>query len=81
VCCSSVVRDKRYWVLHMTPKTHPTGMPLYSVRPYARFGAFFETDLQEGKPLTVKFRILVSEKELNTAACEALYAAYSQDEK
>jgi hypothetical protein len=76
-CCSPVVRDKRYWIMHMTPQDHPTGVPVYSIRRYARFGAFFEPDLEEGKPLTVTFRVLVSEKELDQARCQELYNAYS----
>ncbi|MEA3365789.1 MAG: DUF6807 family protein [Candidatus Hydrogenedentes bacterium] len=76
-CCSPVVREKRYWLMHMTPPDHPTGVPVYSIRRYARFGAFFEPDLEEGKPLTVTFRILVSEKELDQARCQELYDAYS----
>ena len=61
----------------MTPQDHPTGVPVYSIRRYARFGAFFESDLAQDKPLTVRFRILVSEAELDQAACQALYEAYS----
>jgi hypothetical protein len=78
VCCSPVVREKRYWLMHMTPPDHPTGQPVYSIRRYARFGAFFETDLQEGKPLTVNFRILLSDKALDQAACAALYQEYAK---
>lgn len=77
VCCSPVVREKRYWLMHMTPQDHPTGVPVYSIRRYARFGAFFEPDLQEGESLTVNFRILVSEKELDQDRCQELYDAYS----
>ena len=76
VCCSAEVGGKRYWTIHMTPQTHPTGVPVYSIRRYARFGAFFEPDLAEGTPLELNFRIVVSEKELDQAACQALYDAY-----
>lgn len=76
VCCSPVVREKRYWIMHMTPRTHALGQPVYSIRRYARFGAFFEPTLEEGKPQTFSFRILVSEKELDRAACAALYQDY-----
>lgn len=77
VCCSPVVRDKRYWLMHMTPPDHPTGVPVYSIRSYARFGAFFEPDLEEGKPLHLKFRVLVSEGELDQARCQSLYDEYA----
>ena len=76
--CSPVVRDKRYWLIHMTPQDHPTGIPVYSIRRYARFGAFFETDLEEGTPLTLTFRVLVSETKLDQARCQELYDAYSE---
>lgn len=78
VCGSPVVRDKRYWIIHMTPQDHPTGRPVYSIRRYARFGAFFEPDLEEGRPLTLKFRILVSHKELSPERCAAMYEDYSK---
>jgi hypothetical protein len=78
VCGSPVVREKRYWIMHMTPQNHPLGQPVYSIRRYARFGAFFEPDLQEGKPITLNFRVLVSEKELTPAACAELYQAYGK---
>ncbi len=76
MCCSPVVGGKRYWVLHMTPQTHPYGVPVYSIRGYARFGAFFEPDLAEGTPLELNFRILLSDHELDPAACERLYQEY-----
>lgn len=81
VCCSPVVRDKRYWLIHMTPKDHPTGQPVYSIRRYARFGAFFEADVEEGKPLATRFRIILSDQELSRDACEALYQAYVQGQR
>lgn len=77
MCCSAVVRDKRYWLIHMTPPNHPTGQPVYSIRRYARFGAFFEPDLKEGQPLDLSFRVIVSEKELDRAACQRLYDEYA----
>jgi|GEM_PF-656581 len=35
----------------------------YSERPYGRFGAFFKTELKEGKPLEMHYRLFVSEGE------------------
>jgi hypothetical protein len=74
--CSAVVRGQRYWLVHMTPPAHPTGVPVYSIRRYARFGAFFEMDLEEAKPVSLNFRIVVTKTELDRAACQALYEAY-----
>ena len=80
VCCSPVVRGKRYWIMHMTPSDHLTGQPIYSIRAYARFGAFFEPDLNEGKPVKVRFRVLLSEQELDQEACQALYDAFEAND-
>lgn len=78
VCCSAVVEGKRWWVLHMTHPTLATGVPDYSVRKYARFGAFFEPDLEPGQPPDLRFRVVVSDKPLDRQACQQLYEAYSR---
>jgi hypothetical protein len=77
VCASVVVREKRIWIMHMTPPNHPSGVPVYSIRRYGRFGAFWEPDL---KPEGIKlvFRIALSKNELDQAACQALYDAYAE---
>jgi hypothetical protein len=77
VCCSAEVGGQRYWIMHMTPPTHPFGVPVYSIRRYARFGAFFEPTLEEGQVLELNFRVLVSEKELTPEQCQGLYEAYA----
>ena len=76
VCCSAIVEGKRWWVLHMTHPSLPTGVPDYSVRKYARFGAFFEPDLEPGQPLDLRFRVVVSDKPLDRQACQQLYETY-----
>lgn len=74
MCCSPVVRGERYWVMHMTDKDIPGNKaPVYSIRRYARFGAFFEPDIEKDTPLTMRFRVLLSGKELDQARCEELY--------
>jgi hypothetical protein len=78
-CCSAVIRGKRYWLAHMTPPDHPTGEPVYSIRRYGRFGAFFETDIEPGQPLTVTFRLVLSQKPMNQETCEALYETYAAE--
>lgn len=75
---SAEVEGKRYWIMHMTPPSHPLGVPVYSIRRYARFGAFFEPDLKQGQPYPLTFRILVSETELDREAAQALYDDYAQ---
>ena len=79
VACAADIGGKRYWVMHMTPQDHPGGQPLYSIRPYARFGAFFEPDLKAGQTLDVHFRIVVSESEITSERAAELYAAFRED--
>ena len=81
VCCSPVIRSNRYFLVHMTPPSHPNAAPVYSIRPYARFGAFFEADLLPQTPVTVRFRIAVSKEPLDRAACEHLYTQYVESSK
>ena len=78
---SVIVNENRVWVLHMTSPDLVTGQPVYSIRRYARFGAFFEPELKEGTPLELSFRVVVSEKELDAKACASLYAAYAASRK
>ncbi len=77
-CCSAMIRGARYWVLHMTPRDLPGPDPIYSIRPYGRFGAFFERSLEEGKAVPLHFRIIVSEKPLDRDACAAFYQTYNE---
>ena len=76
VCCSAEIGGKRYSVLHLTHPEHPDGVPDYSTRRYARFGAFSQHVLEEGKTLTFRYRTIVSEKPLDGAACARLCAQY-----
>lgn len=78
-CCSAEVAGKRYWVLHMTPPSNPGGVPVYSIRKYARFGAFFEPDLEPGKPLSLHFRVAWSDQPLDRATCQKLYDAFAAE--
>lgn len=78
-CVSCVVDGKRYWLVHMSPPSTPGGVPVYSIRKYARFGAFFEPTIEKGEALALHFRIAVSEKELDQKACQALYDAFAAE--
>ena len=77
-CCSCEIGGKRYWIMHMTHPSTCKDVPVYSIRRYARFGAFWERTLEEGKPQQYNFRILFSEKPLDAAACQKLYDAYAK---
>lgn len=74
--CNATIGGKQYSVMHMTPPSNPTGIKLYSIRPYARFGAFFEPDVKKGEPLTLTYRIVVSEKPIDAAKAKDLYKEY-----
>jgi hypothetical protein len=78
VMCSPVVRGTRYFILHMTSPELETGIPVYSIRRYARFGAFFEPQLREGEPRTFAFRVVVSGSEWDRGACQELYEEYAK---
>jgi len=75
--CNATIGGKKYSVMHMTPPDNPTGIKLYSIRPYARFGAFFEPDVKKGVPLVLTFRIVVSELPIDQTAANALYQDYA----
>ncbi len=75
--CNAKIGGKDYGIMHMTPPDNPTGIKLYSIRPYARFGAFFEPDVKKGVPLTLTYRIVVSESPIDQAKAEMLYQEYA----
>jgi len=77
-CCSCEVGGKRYYIIHMTHPSTCKDVPVYSIRAYARFGAFWEPTLEEGKPQQYNFRFVIAEKPLDVAACQALYDAYAK---
>jgi hypothetical protein len=76
--CNAKIGGKAYWVMHMTPPNNPGGIKHYSIRPYARFGAFFEPDVKKGESLTLTYRIVVSEQEIDAAKAAALYENYTK---
>lgn len=78
VGCNADINGKRYGFMHMTPPNHPTGQPVYSIRDYGRFGAFFETTVTPDEPLHVEFRIVLSPEPLDAPTCARLYNEYVQ---
>ena len=78
-CVNAEVGGKRRHVLHMTPPSNPGGVPVYSIRKYARFGAFFEPDVEQGKPLDLHYRVVWSDAPLDQAACQTLYDAFAKE--
>jgi hypothetical protein len=76
--CNAKIGGKPYWVMHMTPPDLPAELKRYSIRPYARFGAFFEPDLKKGESKTFTVRVIVSEQEIDAVSAKALYADYAK---
>lgn len=77
--CNADIGGKRYGFVHMTRVDHPTGAPVYSIRPYGRFGAFSEHEIAPGVPLELNYRIVVSDEPLDRARCDALFKAYAAE--
>jgi len=76
---SPVVLEKRYAIQHMDHPSNP-GPTVYSTRQYGRFGAFFPTSLEPGKPVQCQYRITVSpvkgREDLEIGRFEKTYANY-----
>lgn len=55
-------KTHRILVQHIDHPANPRPI-VYSTRDYGRFGSFFETDLKVGEPLTLRYRVFVSDLE------------------
>ncbi len=77
VVCNVEILGTKYWVMHMTPPELSAPLKLYSIRPYARFGAFFEPDLKKGDRMAFTFRIVVSTSPIDLAAANTMYDEYA----
>jgi len=78
---SPVVLERRYAIHHMDHPTNPRPT-VYSTRQYGRFGAFFPTSLEPGKPLHCRYRVSVSPVKdgvgLDRGRFDVAYANYTQ---
>jgi hypothetical protein len=72
--CMFSIKGKPYTVIHLDHPDNPKPVT-YSTRAYGRFGAFFKGNVEKGKPLTLKYRIIVMGGEARDEA--ALAHAYS----
>lgn len=68
---SFVLDEHRYTVLYVDHPTNPKPTE-YNERTYGRFGSFFPYDLDEGKDLTVKYRVWVQDGEMTAEQATAL---------
>jgi hypothetical protein len=72
---------KQYTVAYFEDPAQPDPS-LYSERPYGRFGAFYKATLDEDSPLSMRYRLLVSEGEKPTQQELAeRYAAFTEELK
>ncbi|HTL29704.1 MAG TPA: DUF6807 family protein [Tepidisphaeraceae bacterium] len=60
VACLFTVKNQPYIVMHMDHPTNPRPI-VYSTRSYGRFGSFFTGKVEEGKPLHLKYRLLITD--------------------
>jgi len=60
---SFVLGDQRYTALYLDHPTNPKEAR-FSERDYGRFGSYFEYDLDQDKPLNVRYRVWLQEGEL-----------------
>ncbi len=60
VVCSFVIGDKRYAVAHFNDPKNPTPLQ-YSTRAYGRFGAFSKAEVKPDAPLSLRYRIVVTD--------------------
>ncbi|MCA9431591.1 MAG: PmoA family protein [Candidatus Omnitrophica bacterium] len=77
VRCSATIGGNRYSLVHLT---HPQGFekpPIYSIRRYGRFGAFFEPDLKRGELKTFQFRVVYGRGEISSDDCRRLYEDFA----
>jgi hypothetical protein len=77
VACLFTVRQQPYVVVHMDAPTNPRPI-VYSTRSYGRFGSFFTGKVDEGKPLHLKYRLLILNGAKGLASSED-YAALFHD--
>jgi hypothetical protein len=60
VVCQFNIGDKRYATAHFNDPKNPTPVQ-YSTRAYGRFGAFSKTQIEADKPLTLRYRVIVTD--------------------
>ena len=69
VVCSFLIGDKRYDVAHFNDPKNPTPLQ-YSTRNYGRFGAFSKAEVKPGAPLSLRYRLIVTDSAKPKSAAE-----------
>jgi len=72
---SFVLGEKRYTAVYLDRPDNPKEAR-FSERDYGRFGSYFATVVEEGKPLQVRYRLWIQEGQADVAACAALSADF-----
>jgi hypothetical protein len=72
---SFVIEGQRYTVVYLDHPKNPKPAR-YSERDYGRFGSYFVAEVDEGKPLTARYRVWVQRGEMTFEECEALSQAF-----
>ena len=74
---SVVVGDQRHFILYLDHPNNPKPS-FYSERDYGRFGSYFKTQAKPGKPVRIKYRLIIGTKELERSECEKLSLAFDR---
>ncbi|PQO41626.1 DUF6807 family protein [Blastopirellula marina] len=69
--------DKTYSTCYLDRPTNPKPAR-FSERDYGRFGSYFATDVPQGKPLDVNYRVYLTEGEISPEAITESYASFNQ---
>lgn len=70
VACLFERKSRPYAVAHFDHPANPRPMR-YSTRDYGRFGSFFPLDLDPGKPVRLRWRVMIVDRE--RMACDAAF--------
>lgn len=78
VTCTFELAGHPYAVMYFSHPSNPhRDTAILSIRQYARFGEYFPTDLEEGKPLHLKYRVVVMDMDRHGAMSpERIQAKY-----
>ena len=72
---SFVLDGKRYTTVYLDRPENPKEAR-FSERDYGRFGSYFATTVEAGKPLLVRYRLWIQEGQPDVAACAAKHADF-----
>ncbi len=72
---SFVLGEKRYSVLYLDRPQNPKEAR-FSERDYGRFGSYFATTVEAGKPLEVRYRLWIQDGQIDPALCAAKSADF-----